>query len=471
MADRLTTSLQESVLTLICMNDQEGAIAAGLVDVELFEPPYDEIVSKAVDFHRKFKRAPGESHIDDLFDQVLSNPKHRHHKLYQNILGSVLEASRGLNATYILSRINDFQRQQHLKASVLEAAQKYEEGGVTLIADVESILHKALKFKHEGLDAGTFLGDKNKALAFLNSTSLTYQLGIPEFDRRQIGPTQGQALAFMARKGAGKSWFCIHAGLMGLLQDARVVHISLEMSEEEVSKRYLQRMFAVSKRRETYNVTELKKDSLERVIDLNRMTFDTELSLDDPRIGKKLRSRMEAFGTRLNRIVVKRFPTNGLTTRQLEAYLDGLELTTSFVPTMLIVDYPDLMLLDPRQDLRVAVGTVFKELRGLCVERNLAGLFPIQSNRAGEDATVLGGKHIGEDYSKGQTADMLITYNQTKMEKSLGLARLWVDKARGDEDGFTILVTQNYKTGQFVRESAYVPGKYWDRVKETADEE
>ena len=51
------------------------------------------------------------------------------------------------------------------------------------------------------------------------------------------------------------------------------------------------------------------------------------------------------------------------------------------------------------------------------------------------------GTHAAEDYSKIATADTVLTYSQTAQEKRLGLARVFVDKARTEEDKIEIVVS------------------------------
>jgi len=147
----------------------------------------------------------------------------------------------------------------------------------------------------------------------------------------------------------------------------------------------------------------------------------------------------------------------------LRAWLDDLERVHQFIPDVLILDYPKLMSFDRRQDLRIGLGLLMEELRGMGVERNFAGFYPIQANREGESAKILSSGQIGEDYSLVQTTDNMVSYNQTNAEKALGLARLYVVKARNNADGFTVLLSQDYNTGQFVRQAAYLPSDY-DRM-------
>lgn len=456
------------------MSDKEGAIAAGLVDSELFEPPLDEIAHAAIAFRQQFRKAPGEAHLDDLFDKVLSDPKNKKRNLYQQILAGILEQHRaGINAAYVLSRLNEFSASQTLQAAILEAAERFQRGGENILPEAQAILHGALKFKAAELDTGTFLGDPKRALRFLDEDAWGkhYSIGIPELDHRQIGPTVGRALAFMAAKGRGKSWFCIECGVRAMMQGARVVHVSLEMSEEEITQRYYQRMFGMAKRNEKLDWASFDRDALKRVIGFNLEERKSNLSLDDPKINGKLVKQLREWGTKFNRIVVKRFPSGMLTFAALEAYLDGLELTNRFVPDVLILDYPRLMNLGAKAEFqRVALGQMFVDLRGLAIRRNLAGVFPIQANRQGESVKLITGSQTGEDYSQGQTADILLTYNQTKREHDMGLARIYVDKARGDRDKFTVLIAQAYASGQFCTDSAFMPNNFFKLIKADGEE-
>lgn len=462
---KLTGPIQESVLTLICMDDKKGSIAANIIDVSLFEPPYDDIAARAIEYRRKFKKPPGEAHLDDLFDHILSDPKNKKLRIYQQVLGAILELAKGLNADYTLSRVNEFMRRQNLKAAILDAAERFQRGGDEVLADAEGILLNALKFKPNDVDRGIYLSDK-KGIDFLTRHSVAdYYLGIPEFDRRGIGLTRGEAVGLMAPKGRGKTWGCVHVGTMVVLQGGKVLHVSLEMKDERIVPRYLRRFFAIAKRKEQYRRTYFELDDLDRVVGFKSKLGHPRLSLRDPNIESKVARKMQDLGTRLNHLHIKSFPTSRLTTAQLSAYMDNLEASDGFVPDVLILDYPKLMRLDRRQELRIGLGLQMEELRGICGERNICGFFPLQGTRETEDVKLITGKHIGEDYSLGQTLDTLITYNQTKAEKELGLARLYVDKARSDEDGFTVLITQDYETGQFCKQSAFMPNTYWSLLK------
>lgn len=467
---KFTTSLQQSILILLVMNNEEGKIVANLVSREHFDDPYDAIAAKAIAYHKEFGEAPGQTHIDDIFDDVINNPKHKLRKVYEEILVSIIEKAPGINGKYVLKRVSEFVRGQTLKAAVLEAAERYTQDEEGLVGDVEHILLDALKAPDEASDVGVFLDDKKKALAFLENYTSIFSTGIPELDKIEFGPVRGELLVFMGEKGFGKSWFCVQCGRMALMQRAKLVHISLEMSAERVTQRYFQNFFAIAKRRDKFSTTELEVDTFGNI---TGFAFDEQrprFSFADTDIRTILAKRMDDWGAKLGNIVIKQFPNGYLTVDKLRAYLDGLELTHKFIPDMIIVDYPMLMKQN-KDEYRLSIGQTFSDLRGLFVERNIAGIAPAQVNREGWGARRVTGKHTAEDGSIQMTADMVLIASQTPAEKALKLARLSVEKARNDRSGTTVLISQNYDTGQFVTSSARMRDTYWNLLKAEGGED
>jgi replicative DNA helicase len=468
-AAQLTGALQESCLTLIAFDDKEGALATGLLTADHFDGPYREVASRILAYRKRFGKAPGQAHIDDLFDDILSDPKHKQHKLFVRILEGLLNQAQGLNAGYVASRVTAFVREQSLKVAVHDAAQRYQQGGDDLAVDVENILFKALKTRTNPIEGGVFLGDPDQALGFLTSIPPAMPLGIPQFDRVGAGPAAGELLLFLAPKGRGKTWFCTHVAKQALLHGERVLHISLEMNQDKMARRYFQSLFAIALRNEEYFQTFLDVDKLGRLDKIDFESRRPRLAYNDPKIENILRRELtpSRWGDKLSRLVIKDFPSGSLTIPKLNSYLDWLEQVHKFIPTLLIIDYPGLMAMD-RSQLREQTGAMIIALRGLCGERNLACLAPHQTNRSSTDAGTVNEGHVSEDFSVLMTTDKAIIHSQTKAEKKLNLARLYLDKNRGDSDGMTVLIAQNYTTGQFMLgPSLYMGSNYQELLKQT----
>jgi hypothetical protein len=461
--DRLSSSLQESILTLLCFDEKHGAQVVGLLAPEHFEEPYNDIAGRALDYRKRYGKAPGAAHIDDLFDHVLGDSKNKRAPTYKRILSGLLHQAAGLNPDYILTRVNEFIQRQTIKLGVLEAGNRLMQGGELVSEEVLAILNKTLRTRIEPLSVGTFLSDP-RALNFLDTVEDIMPTGIKELEARGVGPARKEMLLFIAPRKRGKSWFVIHIGRVNALHRHRVLHLTLEMSEDRVFQRYFQQLFAVPKRKDPFNQTIFEYDELERVTGFRIDQIKPEISLRDSGIRKYFADHQSQWGARFNKLLVKQFPTKQLTVDGYMSFLDGLDATLHFIPDIVIIDYPDLMQ-HKGKDPRIALGESFERLRGVAVERNHALVVPTQGNRTTETASTTKSADISEDISKVATADTILTYSQTKDEKQLGLARLLVANMRNDDDGWSVLLSQSYKTGQFLVSSAYMNNNYFDVVK------
>lgn len=459
-ADKLPTSLQESILTMLAFGGDKGQIVAGMVSPALFEAPYNDIARRAIEYRQKYGQAPGVEHVDDLFDHVLQDPNNKQAPLFQRILLALCKQSDGLNEQYVLDRVGEFARRQTYKSVIYRAGMRIQQGGDEVADDVESILNEAFKFRAENSHAGVFL-DRPEALAFMEPNAFdTLKLGIDYFDHRDICPTRGELFLFIAPRGRGKSWLATHCTTMALLQRWRVADITLEMSETRKTQRIYQNLLGMAKRDEKYPQTVFTLDSLGRLEGFDIELRKPTVAMDRPDALSRIKKFQTDWSYHLSRLNVRGFPSGSLTVSKLRAHLDFLEQVHGFIPDMVVVDYPQIMYLDPNAP-REALGRTFVDLRGLAQQRNIAVVALHQSNREGETATNLRSQHASEDISIIGTADIALTYNATEAERVRGVARLYAAKVRNDQGDISVHITQNYNTGQFVIQS--VPGvrNYW----------
>lgn len=460
----LTENLQESVLTLLATNNKEGKIAAGLLRPDHFEDNYRDIATRILKYHKREGKSPGKEHLADLFDDVLAKSKPKRRKQYLFVLDGIFNQAPGLNAKYVLSRISTFTRLQSLKAAWYESADILEQEGDDAIDEVERIWYKSLKAKDTAAPHGIFLDETSRALEFLDHTNNHYNSGIPAFDRVGLAPTPGNMLLFMAPYNKGKSWWAIHNGKLCLMQGANVLHVTNEMGALQVIQRYYQSWFAIPKRKEKYETTEFEFDELKRLTAFKTNIIKPRMSLNDPHIRKFLMDKVEDWGVKFKHLHVVDYAPGYLTVPMLESYIDYLELVHKWVPNVLIVDSPDNLRITG-DDPRISIGRNYVDLRGLFVRRNLAGVVTTQGNRKSWDAATVKSSMVAEDASKFMVADMGIIYSQTKAEEEKNIARLYNDRNRNDEKGFEVIISQSYKSGQFILNSARMRKSYWDLVQ------
>jgi replicative DNA helicase len=464
-SEGLSGSLQDNVLTLACFSEASSKIVRGTVDVSLFTTRvYRDIISVVYAYIDRYGKPPG-AHIADELEASLSKGDDDAKLMSEVLLQAQQLWTNGFNERYALDQLERFVRQQSMKVGIVKAHEYILRGDLDA---AESTIVQSLRRRDAAFSPGITLVDAVRLLSRDEGQRDVLSLGIRHLDMLRLGPARQELHLFLAPAKRGKSWWLVHCAKRAIAQRWKGVYITLELSDKFVGRRLLQSLFSAKTRDDAQvSYTTLDKDAAGNVTGFSSKTRDRPSIAKAEELQKLLPKIRDA---RLNdRLLIKQFPTGTLTVRALDAYLDQLETQHGFVPDFVMLDYPDLMKVDTR-DYRIALGTLFKDLRGLAVARNLALIAASQVNRAGANSKVIRETDVAEDYSKIATADCAITYNQTEEERARGLARLYVAAGRVEVDRFSVVVTQNYTTGQFSLDSWYLKDEYWGLLKDGEDE-
>jgi replicative DNA helicase len=462
----LGSVLQENILTLLAFNDQHCIIIRNTIDIALYGGPYKTIAARCYDYVDKYRKAP-QGHLPDILDDKLRSANKREAALYEDVLVALHEASEQVNVAYVMAQLETFVKRQSLRSIAIDLTKALQRDTDESLEQADTLIHQARVDGLKLFDPGLRLSDA-RVLDFLDIQNEAFPTGIPALDKRGFGPTRKELWLFIANTKGGKTWALMHLAKVAAMHRLRVCHITLELSEDRAAQRYVQSFFAVSKRKENFKATRFEHDTLGRIIGLEQCPINASMSLADANVRGKLLKRLTKGRRMMQNIMVKEFPTGALTVHQLKAYLDNLEAVERFTPDLLIVDYPDLMKLD-KDNLRMSLDELYKDIRGIAVERNIAVAVVSQSHRAAAKAKLVGAENVAEAYSKIAHADTVITMSQTKHEAQYGLARLHVAAGRNDADKITVVISQSYGTGQFMVDSTLMKGNYFGLLPEADD--
>lgn len=463
-------SHQESIAAAIALiDDANSSLVANLVEVELFDQPYDDIVARCVAHRREYDRPPGRQHMDDVFAHIFEDRHHKAYTQYDTIIRKMIVQATNLDTGYVLSIASAFMQKRRMRASIAQAAERYNQGDENLLEDLKGIARGMLKIGDEQRDYGFSLAD-SRALGFLDRDSRDYcNIGIKELDERGCVPTKREYLAFLSPPNRGKSFFLTHCGKFGMLKGWSIVHYTLENSDDMTAQRYFQTIFSGVRHEGPNRYVALNKDDSGEVR-LRTETFTPDFVIDDQATTTKfLTRRVDEWRAKLDRLRIRRFPSGKMTIEMLERDLDELRIAHNFEPDMLLLDMPQLMKLPRRsrgEEDWSALSQLVTELRGLAVERDLAVVAPQQGTRASNTAKSVQAQHGSGAFNIFGIADNMITYSQTPSEEKHGLARLYTQKVRNDRARMTILITQHYDSGQFCMDSCLMSNKMRDQIKE-----
>jgi hypothetical protein len=473
--ERLNNTLQENIITLLAHRDIEGKLVANIVKSELFEGDYRTIAERCLTYWETYNEAP-KQHTPDLVADITDDPNNRRASTYRRILSSMIALSESVNTAYVLDQLTTFTRLQKFKSAIIKSAEQLNTQQEIAIGGVERIWNDLLKLRETNFDAGLRLTEVGRLIDYQNEQHDEFKTGIEELDRRHVAPYRDAVTLIIGATGRGKTWGLIHLAKQALLLRKKVVHITLEMPAEQVGLRYYQSFFGIPKRQSRENgqlvsdikIPDLTLDDKKKLTKIGDELIKPEFTLADPMIHDELSGRLEWLGSRVNNLVIKRFAR--MTIRDLEAYLDNLEVVEGFIPDMVILDYFGLV--DPETkndgDHRIGLGRAFINFRSLMLERHVAGITAQQASKLGSEARSVKLSHVAEDWSLTNTADLIYTFSATDMEKRYGLGRLYVGKARDESDQFGVLLSQSYETGQFVLQSTYLDSHYFDMLDKLA---
>jgi len=218
------------------------------------------------------------------------------------------------------------------------------------------------------------------------------------------GMDPGTLTVFIAPAKFGKSMALINVGFHNLLRGKKVVHITCEISEKKIAKRYASRISRVAKIDQCPNKT------------VNRVN--------------------KFFRLHGGELVIKGYPTKTATVETLKSYLYSLENREDFKPDVIIVDYGDLLRSGSYakdkdgSSERFIQGDVFEGLRAMAQEFDCVLVTASQCNRAAATKPIIRMEDIAEAYSKAQVADHIIALCGTEEERKKKRMRLFFAGSR-----------------------------------------
>ena len=116
-------------------------------------------------------------------------------------------------------------------------------------------------------------------------------------------------------------------------------------------------------------------------------------------------------------------------------------------PDLIIVDYADL-LRGHGKEIRLELGNIYEDLRGMAGEYEIPVWTASQANRSALEDDIIGAEKIAESYSKIMTADFVLSLSRKIEDKLANTGRWHVIKNRFGPDGITFPSKMNASNGQ-----------------------
>jgi len=320
---------------------------------------------------------------------------------------------------YVKSKALDFCKKQAMTEALYRSTELIIENDYDEVIDV---MKKALMAGEETSIGHDFEEDIESR--FVDVQRDPIPTGVPELDRHEVldgGLGRGELGIFVAAPGAGKSHWLVQIGANAVLNGYNVLHITLEMSETKVGRRYDGWFTGINNR---------------------------EISRNRDKVNGWYKDNKEGMG----RLFIKEFPSGQATTNTFRAYIQKLGIKKNFKPDLIVIDYADEMSSIKKFDStssRHEFKSIYRDCRNMAREFNCAVWSASQSNKEGSSAEIVTGENMSESYRKLDVPDFVFTGACRPQDKAKGIMKGFTAKVRDGRDGDILPMHVDKTTSRF----------------------
>lgn len=421
MTYQLSENIQKGCLYLLKHDLEFFSQIVAIVKPEYFDFPSYQIIFKGIrDYYDNYGNLPSDSALID-FIKFTRPTDSRDDNDYEEDLLHINEIDKDIfnHKEFIMDLVEDFAK----RGAMTEAIKK----SVTLLkeekfGEIEQLIKDALLVTRNVEVGQDYFEDVKDRVHRMFKSKIVEKIrtAFPTFDKHLEGGLSAKELAIVvAPPGVGKSISLVNQGARSLMDGHNVLYISLEMSEDKIGNRF---------------------DSV--------LTLLKNSKLKEPATQLKLHERLDLIKSKTpGRLIIKEFPTGTANVNTIRALLVQLKLHKNFVPTVIIVDYLELLRPSRVIDAEyMAQQRIAEELRGLASEQKVLVWTASQTNRQARKVSIITDAELGDSYGKIRPADWVISLNQTQEEYDKGQMRVFVMKARDSKQHYLIPVSIDYTT-------------------------
>ena len=334
---------------------------------------------------------------------------------------------------FVKQQTLDFCKNQNLKGAIIQSVELLKDGEYDAIKNLIDTAMKAGSERNIGHEYMDNIDER-----YEESVRNTITTGWEVIDELADGGLgKGELGVMVAPAGIGKSWALVNVAANAVKAGKTVLHYTLELNEAYVGLRYDSVFTGIAAQNLKYNIDDVK----------------------------------EKLKTIKGNLVVKYYPTKGASVNTISSHIEKCKMQ-GIKPDLVIVDYADLLRgTGKTSELRIQLGNIYEDQRGLAGEQELPVWTASQANRSALQEDVIQADKIAESYSKIMTADFVVSLSRKIEDKVDGTGRWHVIKNRFGPDGITLPSKMNASNGHIdIFAQSSVQGREVQKQMDKGDE-
>lgn len=395
-------TFQEIVLKNLILNEEYIREVIPFLKKDYFYSPYKEIYQTIEAFFSKFNDRPSPDvlalRLNILEGKLPEKIIKEGHDFVNNI--KKIKTSELENFNWLLEETERFCRDSEIELAIKKSIRIISGEDKTLSKDaLPDILKQAVSVSFDRSIGHDYFEDYEKRYEYYTKQEEKIAFDLDYLNLITNGGVAKKTLnIFVGGVNVGKTLTLCHLAASYLKNLHNVLYLTMEMSEEEITKRI------------ESNLLDINIDALKN------------LSFDD------FKSHVERLRQQIPRgsLVVKEFPTAVPNINHFRKLLLELKSKKDFTPNVVIVDYINICSSSRITESNVTgtymlVKAISEELRGFAIENKVPVITATQLNRTGYQgqSTDMDMTSISDSFGTAMTADLIIALvNSKPLEKS-----------------------------------------------------
>ena len=373
-----------------------------ILDTSYFDNEYFRLIIATVrDYFERFEKIPNWDTLETILKVEIKE------KITQDYVFEITKEIRNLSVEdweYVQRESLNFCRQQELKKANDKISKIIDNGEFGRYEECAEIMKEALSVGAEKDDGTSITEGWDTVLE--EDFRHPVPTGISGIDNLTDGGlARGELGVVLAPYGVGKTTILTKMANTAYNVGANVLQIVFE-DQPDVIKR--------------------KHASCWSGIELNQLSDDKEAII---------KVITEKTGGRENDLIIRKFPSEGITVNHIKTYVRHL-ISTGFKPDMIVLDYIDCVESTRRyNDEWSGEGNVMRGFESMLAEYDIVGWTAVQGNRSSVSSDVVTGDQMGGSIKKAQIGHFIMSIARSLSQKEGNRATIAVLKSRFGKDG------------------------------------
>ncbi len=399
----LTIDFQTEVLKYLCQT-KNSRVWIDMMDSQCFDLPEHQVVFDLLrDYVKEYIVTPDKARLVEYFRSVAKKQKIKDDvadQLEKTVRTSYNRIGSGGDDQMIKKVLVEYAQRKRSKNLFLENAEKVKDGDPEffeyLMKEMAAIVRIADTEEDDNKDGGLLFEDYNKKV----------------FSTKTVYPTYLNDLNNMTTVGGFRSpeLIIILAGPKSF-KTGLMINLAVDYAQSGVPVYYV----------DTENGVESIRDRANMCM-LGCGWKDYKSGMHNAAL-KQIIKRSQVMG---GEIAIDYYPANQKSCADIRARLLELKEERGFVPKIIIIDYPDLLVPEDKsiKDNRLKIQSVYHDIVRLNVSMDTLAIGVSQVNRKAVEKEVITMQDFAEDFGKAMNCHAAFALCRTPDEKEMGLGRL-----------------------------------------------